>query len=132
MKKDRPTPRTAGKYALCQLPGVLLAGGVLFLLHWWGGFPEWLAWTLLGVWILKDLLLFPFVWPAYSTEPPAAPMVGRIGEVRDRLDPDGYVRVGEELWRAELTPGAPPINHGKRVRVLDQRGLTLIVEEADD
>lgn len=132
MRKERPTPRTAGKYALCQLPGAALAGGVLFLLHRFGDFPAWLAWTLLGLWVLKDLLLFPFVWPAYSAEPSAPAMAGRVGEARDRLDPQGYVRVGGELWRAELPPGAPPIAEGERVRVLDQRGLTLIVEKADE
>lgn len=128
MTKNRPTVRTAGKYALCQVPGVLLAGGVLFALVIWSDFPAWLAWFLLGLWVLKDAALFPFLWPSYSAESPPMPMVGRIGEVREALDPSGYVRIGEEYWRAEIVPGSAPFQRGERVRVREQRGLTLVVE----
>jgi membrane protein implicated in regulation of membrane protease activity len=128
MTQSRPTFRTAGKYALCQLPGVLLAGGVLFALVSWSGFPEWLAWLLLALWVLKDMALFPLVWSSYSAEPISMPMVGKVGEVRDVLDPSGYVRIGEEYWKAEIAPGSGPFRPGDRVRVREQRGLTLVVE----
>lgn len=131
MNTGKPNLQTMGKYALCQLPGALIAGGILFFLHRSFGFPGWLAWTLFGIWVLKDVLLFPFVWTAYSTEAPGAAMTGRVGETRGRLEPDGYIRVGGELWWAELPPGAPAVDDGERVKVLGQRGLTLIVERAD-
>lgn len=131
MKQGRPTLRTAGKYALCQLPGVLLAGGVLFALVRWSDFPGWLAWLLFGIWVLKDVALFPFVWNAYCAEQAAMPMVGKVGEVREDLAPCGYVRIGAEYWRAEVVPGAPPLQPGSRVRVREQRGLTLVVERLE-
>ena len=53
---------------------------------------------------------------------------GPHGRARERLDPSGYVRIGAELWRAELAPGCAAIEAGARVRVREVRGLTLIVE----
>lgn len=128
-RSGKPTLRTALRYVLCQLPGTLLAAVILLSLQKWSAFPAWLAWTLLALWILKDAALFPFVWRAYVAEHPPAPMVGKTGEARDRLDPDGYVRVGEEFWRAQLLPGAEALEPGDRVRVREQQGLTLIVEK---
>lgn len=49
-----------------------------------------------------------------------------IGVVRESIDPEGYVFVTGELWRARSTMGPIPI--GDFVRVLDVDGLTLVVE----
>jgi membrane-bound serine protease (ClpP class) len=49
-----------------------------------------------------------------------------IGVVRESIDPEGYVFVAGELWRARTTMGSIPI--GDFVRVLDVDGLTLVVE----
>jgi membrane protein implicated in regulation of membrane protease activity len=38
------------------------------------------------------------------------------------------VRIGAELWRAELAPGSPAVESGALVRVREVRGLTLVVE----
>ncbi len=55
-------------------------------------------------------------------------MVGALGTARERLDPAGYVRVGAELWRAEVSREHAPVESGAVVRVRAVRNLTLYVE----
>jgi membrane-bound ClpP family serine protease len=45
------------------------------------------------------------------------------------LDPRGIVRLGAELWRAEVTPRTTPIPTERPVRVTAVHGLTLVVVE---
>ena len=79
---------------------------------------------------MKDFALYPWLRDAYAAGNPdaSALLVGRTGQARERIDPSGYVRVGAELWRAELAPGCAAVEPGAHVRVLAVRGLTLIVE----
>jgi membrane protein implicated in regulation of membrane protease activity len=51
--------------------------------------------------------------------------VGAAAEVVEPCFPDGWVRVGGELWRARCEVGA---GVGARVRVRAVDGLTLVVE----
>ncbi len=124
--------RTAGKYILLQLPGYLVLIALLLLAGYLGDFPRWVLWLVLAGWALKDLLLYPLVWRSYSAESPPPPMVGLSGVARERIDRQGYVTVRGELWRAELAPGADPIDAGEKMVVCGQRGLTLIVTARDD
>jgi membrane protein implicated in regulation of membrane protease activity len=119
-----------GKYVLLQIPGWILVGGLLALgVRWWG-LSHRLALALFALWLLKDAVLFPFLRVAY--EPGggggADALIGARGVASQSLDPRGYVRVGAELWRAEVTDGARPIPRGGGVRVRQVRGLTLLVE----
>jgi membrane-bound serine protease (ClpP class) len=60
-------------------------------------------------------------------------MIGAPGVVTQALDPLGYVRVQGHIWRASLADGAIPwLAVDARVRVLEVRGLTLVVEPARD
>jgi membrane-bound serine protease (ClpP class) len=52
-------------------------------------------------------------------------LVGRVAEVRTRLEPEGFVLVESELWRARSTGRA--VEPGERVRVLTIDGLFLTV-----
>lgn len=108
--------------------GAALAAAV----HWWQ-LGESLAWLLLGLFVVKDLVLFPFVRRAYepSSGGGARALVGRIAVASDPLAPAGYVRLGGELWRAELRSGDPAAA-GARLRVVDVRGLTLMVERFEE
>ena len=49
-------------------------------------------------------------------------------EALQALDPSGYVSVGAELWSAELPPESAPVAARSAIRVLEVRGLTLLVE----
>ncbi|NJE62417.1 nodulation protein NfeD [Thermococcus sp. 21S7] len=54
-------------------------------------------------------------------------MVGAVGRVVEDLDPEGVVKVHGELWKAESRDGGD-IPVGEKVRVVEVKGLTLIVE----
>jgi membrane protein implicated in regulation of membrane protease activity len=118
------------RYAALQIPGqvfVLLLG----VAAWeWLGAPAWLAWGAPLFWVVKDALLFPFVWRAYEPDDPSAPggLVGATALVEDPLGPSGWVRIGPELWRAELVDGAAAAPRGARVHVVRVEGLVLRVE----
>lgn len=115
------------------LCAIELAAVVLFLvvLQQWIAFPRWLFGLIVAGWIVKDGVLFPFVWRAYDPDAPGARteggMIGAFGIAKETLNPSGYVQVRGELWRAERDGGDMPIEAGSRVRVQHREGLTLFV-----
>ena len=124
--------RTFAKYVLLEMPGWLIAAGVLLLgIERWELSPR-LAGALFALWVAKDFVLYPVLRIAYEDVSPDATLglVGALGSARERLDPSGYVRVGSELWRAELSAGSDAVESGDAVRVRAVRGLTLEVERA--
>jgi len=131
----RETARVFARYWLFQIPGQVAAVAVLWLLVAWGRIGEGLAWVLFGFWVLKDLVMFPWLRIAY--EPGGRPhgadaLVGATGRAQQDLAPGetGWVRVGPELWRARLAKDAAPVAAGAEVRVVSVRDLTLRVEAA--
>ena len=77
--------------------------------------------------------MFPIMRVAY--EPGAIhtgieAMIGVIGAAATDLDPEGFVSLGAERWRAVCSDGRIPA--GSAVRVREVRDLTLIVEPAAD
>jgi membrane protein implicated in regulation of membrane protease activity len=129
----RETARVFARYWLFQIPGQVAAVAVLLLLVRFGRIGDGLAWALFGFWVLKDLVMFPWLRIAYESggRPHGADaLVGSEGRAQEALAPGetGWVRVGPELWRARLAPGAAPIAAGAPVRVVSVRDLTLRVE----
>jgi membrane protein implicated in regulation of membrane protease activity len=122
--------RTFVRYVALQTPGWLLAAVVAWWLAARAGVAAWLTALGWALFVLKDFALYPWLREAYAVGDPDAAvlLVGRTGHARERLHPTGYVRIGAELWRAELAPGCAPIEAGARVVVREVRGLTLIVE----
>lgn len=120
------------RYVLLEIPGWIVASVVLVLLTRAGKLEAGTAWMLLGIWIAKDFVLYPVLRVGYQHSAPdgSGSLVGALGTARERLDPSGYVRVGAELWRAELAPGQPPVEAGGAVRVVSVHRLTLRVEPA--
>jgi membrane protein implicated in regulation of membrane protease activity len=120
-----------GKYTALQVPAAVLAGLVLWLLWRYQIMPAWLAWCLLLLWILKDVVLFFYVWPAYEPSGEEGPLspVGQVGVVEEDMEKERMrVRVRGETWRAmpEQRLGKA-FRSGQSVRVVDRRGLVLIV-----
>lgn len=119
--------RTWILYAKLQLPDLVLVCvllATLYRMDWLSGLG---AWGLLGIWLLKDALIFPLVAPVLQREPllGAERMIGeRVLVVRD-LDPEGQVKLRGELWRAHSISG--PIAAGASAHVVEVRGLTLRV-----
>ncbi len=126
--------RVLAKYLLFQVPGLVGAVAVVWALVRWWELEPWIALLLLGLWIVKDLALFPVLRIGYETPAAGAEsaLVGASGVAQEDLRPDrvGWVRVGAELWRAQLDGGsaAAEIRQGTRVRVTALQDLTLSVE----
>lgn len=57
-------------------------------------------------------------------------MVGKLAEVRERLDPEGMVFVEGALWQAISADGV--IEKGDWVRVMNRHNLRLIVQRIED
>lgn len=129
MRSDR---RVLIRYTLFQIPDLILLGLALAIAVQWWDIPSALAYTLFGLWLLKDILLFPVMRVAYAQGGPANDrLTGALGIARETLDPTGYIMVGSELWRAELAVGAESVSAGTEVRVVKIQGLTLLVEPVE-
>ena len=59
-------------------------------------------------------------------------MLGAEGDVRVALDPVGQIFIEGALWRARVDDGADPIEVGRRVKVREVDGLTIVVEPAPE
>ena len=121
------------RYILFQLPELLLVCLILLVLVGLDVLGAGLAWGLLAVWLVKEIVLFPFVRRAYEPSDPSgvASLLGATGVVTGRLDLAGTVRVGPELWAARLEAGSDPVEVGDTVRVISVEGLRLTVVACD-
>ncbi len=118
-----PLLYVVGRYALFQLPELVIVCGALVAAVEYEVIPHLWGWLLV-------VALFPFVRTAYEPSDPRATsaMIGKIAVVVERLDPRGTVRLGPELWAACLEAGLDPVDAGGRVCVKAVEGLTLRVE----
>lgn len=118
------------RYWLLQLPALALLVLILIYVQRWVDLPAWIFWGSLIIWVVKDAVLYPFVWRAYDWDrsKDSDAMVGAKGIAKERLAPSGYVQVRGELWKAELAEGFQSVEEGEPVIVREIRGLTLIVE----
>lgn len=124
-----PTPRIILRYTLLQLPGFVLLVLILFLFHSWFDIPVRAAILVLGLWVAKDIILFPLVWRSYIPQEfsPLKALIGLQGVAVESLNPAGYIRLRSELWSARTAENYPNVRTGETVRVKDVEGLTLIV-----
>lgn len=127
--KRLPWPtRVMAKYFLLQVPTWVFLVLVLAVLRKWIGFPWWVIPAAVALWVIKDAVLFPFVWPAYdSGRQDPRPLVGARGVVVRSLSPEGYIHIDGEFWRAEAMRKGTAIAAGEIVQVQEIRGLTLLV-----
>lgn len=118
------------RYLLFQIPGAALVALLLFALERAAVVPPWAALAILAAWIAKDLLLYPFLGPAYAVDAPSPvdALIGQRGLVVAPLAPAGYVRIRGELWRAEAPAGSQPLAPDTVIVVREVRGMTVLVE----
>lgn len=130
MKDPRISRRVVLKYSLLQLPGTVLFVLILLFLQRWVHLSSWLVWGLAGLWVAKEIVIFPFVWRSYDARgsEEGHDMIGERGMAEERLNPEGYISVRGELWRAESVQDVSPVEKGDRVRICGIRGLTLLVK----
>lgn len=130
MNKKKWSSRILLRYWLLQLPALALLVLILVYAQRWVDLPAWLFWGSLAIWVVKDAVLYPFVWRAYDWDrsKDSNSMVGAKGIAKELLAPSGYVQVRGELWKAELAEGVQSVEEGEPVLVQEVRGLTLIVK----
>ena len=122
--------RTITRYTLFQIPDlILLSLGLAAAVRWWS-LPVLVAYGLVALWIAKDVIMYPILRVAYESGGSSGVdgIHGALGVVTQPLVPSGYVRLGSELWKAELVCGSGTVSVGSAIRVVEVRGLTLVVE----
>jgi membrane protein implicated in regulation of membrane protease activity len=124
--------RVFARYLVLQIPGQFIAAVTLVMLVRWTELTPMLAGLLFVLWVIKDLAMFPVTRIAYEPQggsQGADALLGALGVAQEDLAPEqtGYVRVGAELWRAQLC-GGEGVAKGAKVRVTEVRDLTLQVE----
>jgi membrane protein implicated in regulation of membrane protease activity len=122
------------KYSAVHLTELALLVLALILMDNFIGIPVWLTSAIIVLWIMKDIVLFTKVWRAYafSDNDPMLQLIGLEATVIVSLDPVGYVRARGELWRAEVRNPLCPAKKGDRTRVIEIKGMTLIVERCNE
>lgn len=102
---------------------------VMLIVQHYIGFDWKIFWIVLLIWIIKDILMFPFIWRSYDTssDNKVHGLKGKKGTVTRRLDPEGYVRIGGELWRAVLDDNGIA-EKGESVVVISRTGVTVKVK----
>ncbi|MBW1799875.1 MAG: NfeD family protein [Deltaproteobacteria bacterium] len=118
------------KYTLLQFPALAALVIGLMMVRKWAYLPAWIAWAVIAFWVAKDVDLFPFVWRSYDTRSSgdSFSMRSKGGIAEERIDPTGYARIHGELWMVMVTDGDLPIEKGEALKVVDIKGLTLIVK----
>ena len=125
--------RTFLKYLFVHLPEWSLGCVVLSFACSWG----WLSWpgavTLLLIWIVIDLAIYPLLREAYRAKGRTGveALIGMTAEAEGPLDPSGFVALRGELWRARLADKGASVSPGAVVHVVAAEGLTLIVTPAE-
>jgi membrane-bound ClpP family serine protease len=127
------TRRVFARYLAFEAPSWVALAAALWLIDRFWDLSVSVAALVLGLWILKDLALFPVLRVAY--EPAggsggAENLVGALGTVSSELAPEGWVRIGAERWRARVAREHAPLAVGASVRVTAVEGLLLRVEPA--
>lgn len=132
MSGAEPRPRPLLRYLLVQIPDIILVGLGLAALHEWAGLQTWAALAVLGAWIAKDVAFYPLVRSAFqlgeSEWVGVRRMIGARGIVTRDVAPEGWVRVGSELWRARSVGSDTHFAVGEQVRVREVRGMTVLIE----
>ncbi|WP_045223079.1 NfeD family protein [Desulfonatronum thioautotrophicum] len=129
IKKPTWTRKTLLRYGMLQIPGILLIGMVLWTGYYVLGISGRTIWTLFLLWLIKDTVMFFFVWPAYQVSEGDGwySLNGLRGEVRKPLQPEGYIRIRGVLWKAKCEDTSAIIPAGTQVDVVGREGIVLIV-----
>ncbi len=96
------------------------------------GVPFTITLAILGLLFLKDILIAPYVLSGgLEKKPETGPesLIGGTALVVEDLSPEGVVKIGGELWRAECLNGVA--ERGESVRIISVRGTKVLVKRRD-
>jgi membrane protein implicated in regulation of membrane protease activity len=122
--------KTFTRYLLFQIPELFLLALLLWLLFDRNIISRWAAYGLFFLWIVKELAVYPLVRRAFeaNTQTGTAQLIGSKGVSQEPLDPEGYVKINGELWKARTEPINRPIAANTVIRVRAATGMILIVQ----
>jgi membrane protein implicated in regulation of membrane protease activity len=125
----KPFPR----YLLFQTPGWLTVSGVMGFLHVSAGVSLGISAGVVALMIALDFALYPFFRHSYASRAQVGPetLVGQRGRVVRPLDPEGFVRIRGERWKARMIEGDRVGAEGDTIEVLGVRGLTVLVRRVE-
>jgi membrane protein implicated in regulation of membrane protease activity len=113
---------------LLQVPSwaIVVALGAVGVRLSWFGLP--VAFASLAAWVVKDLIMYPVLRPHLFRSPQPLPreLEGRTGVVLRALNPEGYVKVSGQRWKARASSDET-LEEGGEVEVVGLEDLTLIV-----
>ena len=117
------------RYILFQIPGWILMILLLGTAHRWLGLSLPAAAGLFLLFVAKDFVIYPYVRKAYEIDnrTGAELLIGMTGVTQHVLDPEGYVMVKGELWRAVAATPEQPIPQNTTVVIQAVSELTLVV-----
>lgn len=129
-KVGRLRHRVLIRYALLQIPGLIMLILILIVLKEILQIPGYAVAAAAVLWVVKDAALYPFVGRFYdpSLQTYKFTMIGKIGIVKEPLAPKGKILVNGELWQAEAMGNHTTIKTGERVLVQGIVGLKLLVQ----
>lgn len=119
------------RYSLFQIPSLLIVTLLVFTVNHWYILDNTIIVMIILFWILKDILIFPFVWKAYSHKDrdKSKTILNQHGVAVDSINPKGFVKINGEIWQAELVEPNDPINQGQPIEVVEIDGLKLKVRK---
>jgi len=134
MKKSKWKTRIIKRYILFQIPAFLIVISILLLLDQWLNLTYVLITAILVLWILKDTIMYRFVWKSYDVDNKAQVnrLIGSKGKIVEDLNPRGYVKVNGELWHAEVNNNDTFLRKDEVVEVVEVNGLKMRVKKSND
>jgi membrane-bound serine protease (ClpP class) len=120
------------RYLFFQIPGWAITAVVAVALVHWEVIPSWLALLAVFGLVIKDLVFYRFLRPAYETKVKSGSeaLVGKKGIAQSDLAPEGYIKIHLELWRAVTESSGQVIASGTEVEVVRAEGMKVVVRPA--
>ena len=124
---------TVIRYSLFQIPSLTIVILIVFTINHWYVLDKVIIALIILVWILKDIIIFPFVWKAYSHKDrdKSKTILNQKGIAVDTISPKGFVKIDGEIWQAEAVESQEPIQKGQIVEVVELNGLKIKVKSAN-
>ena len=131
MKRHNINSRLIFRYSLFQIPSLVVITLVVFLIDQWYELSFLIKISAIFGWIVKDIILFPFVKRAYSIKErdKSKMLLNEKGIAVETINPKGYVRINGELWKAELSNINDPIFKNDPIEITEICGLKLKVKK---
>ena len=127
--KERGTILRYIKFQLIELSVLVFA---IYSIWYFINLPNWLVFAIIALDIIKDIILYFFTWRSYIVPDSndASLMAGKTCTAAYNFQHTGKVLYNGEIWKAQLTHSGK-IKKGDRLKILQIKGLLLIVEAAD-